>query len=82
MLGVFFLYIDDLLAELKNRGLLEKYQHIQALWSQIALKVSADSEKYKATVTEHFYDNAGFCPATGALATTGHLEEAKKYMES
>lgn len=81
MLGVFFLYIDDLLAELKNRGLLEKYQHIQALWSQIAVKVSADSEKYKATVTEHFYDNAGFGPATGALATTGYLEEAKKYGE-
>ncbi|WP_312093476.1 hypothetical protein [Niallia sp.] len=81
MLGVFFLYIDDLLAELKTRGLLEKYQHIQSLWSQIAEKVSFDSEKYKATVTEHFYDNAGFGPATGALASTGHLDAAKKYGE-
>lgn len=81
MLGVFFLYIDDLLADLKKRGLRQKYQHIKSLWSQIAEKVSDDSDTYKATVTEHFYDNAGFGPATGALATTGHINSAKKYGE-
>lgn len=81
MLGVFFLYIDDLLAELKSRGLSKKYYQIKTLWSQIAEKVADESDVYKATVTEHFYDNAGFGPAAGALASTGHIDAAKRYGE-
>ncbi|WP_251552290.1 hypothetical protein [Neobacillus muris] len=81
MLGTFFLYIDGLLEELKNRGLTDKYHEIDALWSGIAAKVAKDSESYKAAVTEHFYDNAGFGPAAGALASAGHSEAAKKYGE-
>ncbi|MDM5337396.1 hypothetical protein QUF84_09235 [Fictibacillus enclensis] len=81
MLGVFFLYIDDLLKELKQRGLTEKYEEIRSLWSTIAQKVADDSTSYKAAVTEHFYDNAGFGPATGALASSHHIDAAKKYGE-
>ncbi|PLS04875.1 hypothetical protein [Neobacillus cucumis] len=81
MLGVFFLYIDELMEELNSRGLTEKYEEIRSLWSKIAQKVSNDSKTYKAAVTEHFFDNAGFGPATGALASTHHFEAAKKYGE-
>ncbi|WEG11184.1 hypothetical protein PU629_13515 [Pullulanibacillus sp. KACC 23026] len=81
MLGVFFLYIDDLLEELRSRGLTEKYDEISVLWSRIAENVATDSKTYKAAVTEHFFDNAGFGPAAGALASTHHLEGAKRYGE-
>ncbi|WP_047013828.1 hypothetical protein [Paenibacillus sp. IHB B 3415] len=81
MLGTFFLYINGLLDELKNRGLTEKYNEICALWSDLAAKVAKDSETYNAAVTEHFYDNAGFGPAAGALASSGHSNAAKKYGE-
>ncbi|WP_025727365.1 hypothetical protein [Heyndrickxia ginsengihumi] len=81
MLGVFFLYIDDLMAELKRRRLIDKYNEISSLWSKIAQKVANDSITYKAAVTEHFFDNAGFGPAAGALASTHHIEGAKKYGE-
>lgn len=81
MLGTFFLYIDGLLDEIKKRGLADKYKEIQALWSDIAAAVAEGSDAYKAAVTEHFYDNAGFGPAAGALASSGHIEAAKKYGE-
>ncbi|WP_211751805.1 hypothetical protein, partial [Paenibacillus dakarensis] len=81
MLGTFFLYIDGLLDEMKKRGLTDKYNEINELWSGIAASVAKDSDTYKAAVTEHFYDNAGFGPAAGALASSGHLEAAKKYGE-
>ena len=81
MLGVFFLYIDELMAELKNRGLTKKYEEINALWSNISQTVANDSSTYKAAVTEHFYDNAGFGPAAGALASTKHHVAAKRYGE-
>lgn len=81
MLGTYFLYINGLLDEMKNRGLTGKYHEIHALWSDLAAKVAKDSETYKAAVTEHFYDNAGFGPAAGALASSGHPEAARKYGE-
>lgn len=81
MLGVFFLFIDELMEELKNRGLTEKYDEIRSLWLKIAQNVSNESKTYKAAVTEHFFDNAGFGPATGALASTHHIDAAKKYGE-
>ncbi|MFF2290283.1 hypothetical protein [Peribacillus butanolivorans] len=81
MLGTFFLYINGLLDELKKRGLTDKYYEIKALWSEIAVNVATGSDTYKAAVTEHFYDNAGFGPAAGALASCRHIEAAKKYGE-
>ncbi|WP_175638422.1 hypothetical protein [Metabacillus schmidteae] len=81
MLGTFFLYINGLLDELKRRGLTDKYDEINALWSDIATNVANESNSFKAAVTEHFYDNAGFGPAAGALASSGHIEAAKKYGE-
>ncbi|MGF7046192.1 hypothetical protein J2T13_000654 [Paenibacillus sp. DS2015] len=81
MLGTFFLYINGLLDEMKNRGLTDKYNEIYALWTDLAANVAKDSESYKAAVTEHFYDNAGFGPAAGALASSGHINAAKKYGE-
>jgi len=81
MLGVFFLYIEDLLKELKKRGLTEKHQKIDNLWEKSLQNVAVQSQTLKAAVTEHFYDNAGFGPAAGALANTKHLEAAKKYGE-
>ena len=81
MLGVFFLYIDELMEELKNRGLTEKFEEISSLWLKIAQNVALNSKTYKAAVTEHFYDNAGFGPATGALASTYHFDAAQKYGE-
>lgn len=81
MLGVFFLYIDELLEQLKSRGLTAKYEEIHSLWSKIAQTVAQDSSTYKAAVTEHFYDNAGFGPATGALASTHHQDAANRYGE-
>ncbi|WP_068675078.1 hypothetical protein [Oceanobacillus sp. Castelsardo] len=81
MLGTYFLYINDLLKELKNRGLQEKYREINELWSSIADRVAKDSDIYQAAVTEHFYDNAGFGPAAGALASSNHIEAARRYGE-
>jgi hypothetical protein len=81
MLGTFFLYINGLLYQLKKRGLTDKYDEIHALWCDIAVNVAKGSDTYKAAVTEHFYDNAGFGPAAGALASSGHIEAAKKYGE-
>ena len=81
MLGVYFLYIEDLLEELKRRGLTDEYKKISDLWEKRVQNVAAASRALKAAVTEHFYDNAGFGPAAGALANANHFEAAKKYGE-
>lgn len=81
MLGTFSLYINGLLDEMKKRGLSDKYNEINSLWSDFAVNVAKDSENYKAAVTEHFYDNAGFGPAAGAMASAGHIKAARKYGE-
>lgn len=81
MLGTYFLYINGLLDDMKNRGLTDKHHEIHALWTDMAANVAKDSASYKAAVTEHFYDNAGFGPAAGALASSGHMNAAKKYGE-
>lgn len=81
MLGTYFLYINDLLNDLKERGLIDKYDEIHSLWMKVTEQVERDSESYKAAVTEHFYDNAGFGPAAGALASSNRLIGAKRYGE-
>lgn len=81
MLGVYFLYINDLLAALKENGLTTEYQQIKTCWEEATARVAAHSTDYRAAITEHFYDNAGFGPATGALANAGYVTEAKRYAE-
>lgn len=79
MLGVYFLYIQELLEKLKENGLTEKYQTIDRLWQQVTKRVDTETPTYKAAITEHFYDNAGFGPTAGALSESGYLESAEKY---
>lgn len=81
MLGVYFLYIQELLAKLKAHGLIEKYETIRKLWGEVTSRVDAESVSYKSAITEHFYDNAGFGPTAGALSEAGLHESAKKYGE-
>lgn len=79
MLGVYYMYIDDLLKDVKAAGLTKEYNEINASW-QLAIKRVADqSTSLKAAVTEHFFDNAGFGPATGALAVNGDRQAAQRY---
>ena len=79
MLGVYFLYFNRLLDKLKAKGMTEKYEKIQAIWEKVMDRVAAETETYKAAITEHFYDNAGFGPTAGALCESGRGESAKKY---
>lgn len=81
MLGVYFLYIDGLLNDLKAHGMNEDYQLIKECWDKAVKRVATDSQSYKAAITEHFYDNAGFGPATGALANAGYTKAASRYAE-
>ena len=79
MLGVYFLYFNRLLEKLKSKGMTEKYNKIQSLWEKVMDRVAAETETYKAAITEHFYDNAGFGPTAGALCESGRGESAEKY---
>lgn len=81
MLGVYFLYINQLLDKLKQKGMAEKYEKIQSLWRQVVDRVDKESETYKAAITEHFYDNAGFGPTAGALSESNRGESARRYGE-
>ncbi|MGG5371904.1 hypothetical protein [Enterococcus sp. AZ196] len=81
MLGVYFLYIQDLLKKLKRYGLTEKYETINRLWEKVTHRVDSETLTYKAAITEHFYDNAGFGPTAGALSEVGLKESAEKYGE-
>ncbi len=79
MLGVYFLYFNGLLEKLKRNGLTEEYTRIQSLWEKVIDRVDKESPSYKAAITEHFYDNAGFGPTAGALAECGRKESAEHY---
>ncbi len=81
MLGVYFLYFHQLLDKLKAKGLTEKYEKIQSLWERIMNRLEKEAETYKAAITEHFYDNAGFGPTAGALCEGRRAESAKRYGE-
>lgn len=81
MLGVYFLYIQDLLAKLKESDLQETYQTIKALWEQVTKRVDQASGSYASAITEHFYDNAGFGPTAGALSEMGMRDGAQRYGE-
>lgn len=79
MLGVHFLYVNDLLEKLKEHGLDEDYHRINSLWEKIIDRVDKGSTSYEAAITEHFYDNAGFGPAAGALSECKKEEGARRY---
>ena len=79
MLGVYFLYFNDLMAKLKEKGLKEEYRTIQSLWEKVIERVDQEAPTYKAAITEHFYDNAGFGPTAGALAECKKKESTERY---
>jgi hypothetical protein len=81
MLGVHFLYVDDLLAGLREAGLEERHRTIAQVWDGVVQRVAAQSAGYSGAVTEHYYDNAGFGPTAGALCVAGRLPEGRRYAE-
>lgn len=81
MLGQYFLYIHDLLKALKKNGLDNEYEQISKYWEVVTNRIADDSANLSAAMTEHFFDNAGFGPAAGALALSGHDKAAKIYGE-
>ncbi|WP_432564168.1 hypothetical protein [Kineococcus sp. SYSU DK003] len=81
MLGVYFLYVDELLADLHAAGLEERHRAIAGVWRDVVDRVAAQAPTYAGAVTEHFYDNAGFGPTAGALCTAGRLPEGLRYAE-
>ncbi|MFQ9629199.1 MAG: hypothetical protein ACLR1F_15775 [Enterococcus avium] len=81
MLGVYFLYIQGLLNKLKEHGLTKKYETTNRLWNRVTSRVDSETLSYKAAITEHFYDNAGFGPTAGALSEAGLKESTEKYGE-
>lgn len=81
MLGVYFLYFNRLLEKLKEKGRTKQYHKIEAIWEKVMDKIESEAKTYKAAITEHFYDNAGFGPTAGALCESGRVESAKKYAE-
>jgi hypothetical protein len=81
MMGQYFLYIEDLLAALKTNHLDKEYAEISKSWQQATDRIAQDSEQLAAAMTEHFFDNAGFGPAAGALALSGHRQAAARYGE-
>ncbi|NAZ75232.1 hypothetical protein GTQ99_07315 [Kineococcus sp. T13] len=81
MLGVYFLYVDDLLRALDEQGLQERRAGLAALWADVLERLAADSATCSGAVTEHFYDNAGFGPTAGALTSAGKLQEGQRYAQ-
>lgn len=81
MLGVYFMYIEDLLKDVKNAGLAHEYKEISRSWQTATKRVEADSDTLAAAMTEHFFDNAGFGPAAAALALTNNQKGANNYGE-
>lgn len=80
MLGVFFLYIGDLLRDLKKEQ--SSYgERLSLLWENNLLKILEEKGNYGAAVTEHFFDNAGFGPAAAALANSNYKEGLGVYSD-
>jgi hypothetical protein len=81
MLGVYILFIKDLLQDLSEHGMTEQYQRLSGLWLAAGERIRSESAQYKGAVTEHFYDNAGFGPTCEALSLLNYKEEAGRYGE-
>lgn len=81
LVGVFILYIADLLQDLKDKQLLNWYEPLQKLWLQFVKGLKQGAQGYQGAITEHFYDNAGFGPTSEALCLAGLKDEAALYAE-
>ncbi|GEM_PF-808676 len=79
LVGVFILYIADLLEDLKRTGKMDGYAKLNTLWLEFIKGLKQDSQGYQGAVTEHFYDNAGFGPTCEALCLAGLTDEAHLY---
>lgn len=77
--GVLILYIDDLLKDLWEAGLLEWHQRLTRLWKEFGGRLERNTDPFAGAITEHFYDNAGFGPTCEALLSVGLRDEAEKY---
>lgn len=81
LVGVFILYIADLLEDLKVKGLTDWHARLNTLWLEFIKGLKQDSQGYQGAVTEHFYDNAGFGPTCEALCLAKLTDEAKLYAQ-
>ncbi|MGG1516577.1 hypothetical protein ABE504_14255 [Paenibacillus oryzisoli] len=81
MLGVYILFIKQLLQDLERNHLTKEYNTLSRLWTASGERIRKETVGYKGAVTEHFYDNAGFGPTCEALCLLGHNEEASRYGE-
>lgn len=81
MLGVYILFIKDLLQDLARRGMAGLHERLSRLWTDAGERLRLETGQYKGAVTEHFYDNAGFGPTCEALCLLGHKPEAQRYGE-
>ncbi|WP_164472762.1 hypothetical protein [Cohnella candidum] len=82
MLGVYILFIEELLRDLeRSPELREAYDRLSALWRTTGERLRAESDSYRGAVTEHYFDNAGFGPTFEALCRSGHPQEATRYGE-
>lgn len=79
--GVFILYVQDLLKDLKESSLQELYRKLLHLWGKFGERMEQGSQRYGGAITEHFYDNAGFGPTCETLLLLGKEEEAREYGE-
>lgn len=79
LVGVFILYIADLLEDLKKKELTDWYAKLNELWLAFVAGLEQGSQGYRGAVTEHFYDNAGFGPTCEALCLAELTDEARLY---
>jgi hypothetical protein len=81
MLGVYTLFIKQLLQDLAQNHLTDEYAWLSRLWTNAGERIRKETDGFKGAVTEHFYDNAGFGPTCEALCLLDHTEEARRYGE-
>lgn len=80
MLGVFFLYINELIQQLEQRNI-GNHEKLKSLWENNLFEILEDNASLKAVTTEHYFDNAGFGPAAAALANAGYTKSCLHYGE-
>lgn len=81
LVGVFILYILDLLEDLSKANFTELHDKLNGLWRAFIKQLQQGADQYLGAVTEHFYDNAGFGMTCEALSLAGCTEEARKYAQ-
>ncbi|AIQ60833.1 hypothetical protein [Paenibacillus borealis] len=79
LVGIFILYIADLLADLWKSALMYWHDKLNKLWLALVEGLKQGAQGYQGAVTEHFYDNAGFGLTCEALCLAGLTDEAERY---